>query len=47
MAEFSLPNLGEGISEADVLKVYVSPGDTVAIDQPIVEIETEKATLDV
>ncbi len=47
MAEFSLPDLGEGISEADVLKVYVSPGDTVAVDQPIVEIETEKATLDV
>ena len=47
MAEFRLPDLGEGITEADVLKVYVSPGDTVAIDQPIVEIETEKATLDV
>lgn len=47
MAEFALPDLGEGITEADVLKVYVSPGDVVAIDQPIVEIETEKATLDV
>lgn len=47
MAEFRLPDLGEGITEADVLKVYVSPGDTVAVDQPIVEIETEKATLDV
>ncbi|TAK77127.1 MAG: 2-oxo acid dehydrogenase subunit E2 [Dehalococcoidia bacterium] len=47
MAEFKLPDLGEGITEADVLKVYVSPGDTVAVDQPIVEIETEKATLDV
>ena len=47
MAEFKLPDLGEGITEADVLKVYVSPGDTVAIDQSIVEIETEKATLDV
>ncbi|MBM4410408.1 MAG: 2-oxo acid dehydrogenase subunit E2 [Chloroflexi bacterium] len=47
MAEFRLPDLGEGITEADVLKVYVSPGDTVAVDQPVVEIETEKATLDV
>ena len=47
MAEFKLPDLGEGITEADVLKVYVAPGDTVAVDQPIVEIETEKATLDV
>lgn len=47
MAEFRLPDLGEGITEADVLKVYVAPGDTVAVDQPIMEIETEKATLDV
>ncbi len=47
MAEFRLPDLGEGITEVDVLKVYVSPGDTVVDDQPIVEIETEKATLDV
>ncbi|TAJ20540.1 MAG: 2-oxo acid dehydrogenase subunit E2 [Dehalococcoidia bacterium] len=47
MAEFALPDLGEGITEADVLKVYVSPGDVVTIDQPIIEIETEKATLDV
>ncbi len=47
MAEFKLPDLGEGITEADVLKVYVSPGDTVSVDQPVIEIETEKATLDV
>ena len=47
MAEFVLPELGEGIEDADVLKVLVAVGDTVAVDQPLLEIETEKATLDV
>ncbi len=45
--EFRLPNLGEGIEEADVLKVLVSEGDEIAVDQSVLEIETEKATLDV
>ena len=45
--EFRLPSLGEGIEEADVLKVLVSEGDEIAVDQPVLEIETEKATLDV
>ncbi|PKN81771.1 MAG: hypothetical protein CVU47_05645, partial [Chloroflexi bacterium HGW-Chloroflexi-9] len=47
MAEITLPSLGENITEADVLKVLVAEGDTVAVDQPLLEIETEKATLDV
>ncbi len=47
MAEFTLPELGEDIDEADVLKVLVAEGDTVTLEQPILEIETEKATLDV
>ncbi|MDP2328068.1 MAG: dihydrolipoamide acetyltransferase family protein [Dehalococcoidia bacterium] len=47
MAEITLPSLGENIAEADVLKVLVAEGDTVAVDQPLLEIETEKATLDV
>jgi len=47
VAEITLPSLGENITEADVLKVLVAEGDTVAVDQPILEIETEKATLDV
>ena len=47
MPDFALPNLGENINEADVLKVLVSEGDMVTIDQPVVEIETEKATLEV
>lgn len=47
MPDFKLPNLGEDIEEVDVLKVLVSVGDTVAVDQPLLEIETEKATLEV
>ena len=47
MPDFALPNLGENISEADVLKVLVAEGDVITIDQPLLEIETEKATLDV
>ncbi|MGE3960137.1 MAG: dihydrolipoamide acetyltransferase family protein [Dehalococcoidia bacterium] len=47
MPDFKLPSLGEDIQEADVLKILVSEGDTVTADQPLMEIETEKATLDV
>ncbi len=47
MPDFKLPSLGEDIQEADVLKILVAEGDTVAVDQPLMEIETEKATLDV
>ncbi|MFA7250525.1 MAG: biotin/lipoyl-containing protein, partial [Dehalococcoidia bacterium] len=47
MADFALPNLGENIDEADVLKILVAEGDVIAVDQPLLEIETEKATLDV
>ncbi len=41
-----LPDLGEEIEEADVLQIYVRVGDAVTLDQPLMEIETEKATLD-
>ncbi|MDA0269501.1 MAG: hypothetical protein O2919_00535, partial [Chloroflexi bacterium] len=47
MAEITLPSLGENITEADVLKVLVAEGDRIEIDQPLIEIETEKAALDV
>jgi len=47
MPDFKLPSLGEDIQDADVLRILVSEGDTVTADQPIMEIETEKATLDV
>ena len=45
--EFVLPNLGEGIDEADVTNVYVHEGDRLELDQAVIEIETEKATVDV
>jgi len=47
MPDLTLPELGENIEEADVLKVLVSEGDKVEVDQPLIEIETEKATLEV
>ena len=46
LVEFLLPDLGEEIEEADVLQVHVAVGDEVALEQAILEIETEKATLD-
>jgi pyruvate dehydrogenase E2 component (dihydrolipoamide acetyltransferase) len=45
--EFKLPELGENITSADVIKVLISVGDNVEVDQPILEIETEKATIEV
>lgn len=45
--EFKLPELGENIESADVLNVLVSEGDVVEKDQGIIEIETDKATIEV
>lgn len=45
--EFRLPELGENIAAGDVLKVLVSVGDTVSRDQAVLELETEKATIEV
>jgi pyruvate dehydrogenase E2 component (dihydrolipoamide acetyltransferase) len=47
MTDVKLPELGEDITEADVLKLLVAEGDTVVKDQPLIEIETEKATIEV
>lgn len=47
MADFILPNLGDGVAQGDVLKVLVKVGDVVKVDQPIVELETDKATIEV
>ncbi|MFA1540564.1 dihydrolipoamide acetyltransferase family protein [Actinomadura monticuli] len=44
---FKLPDLGEGLTEAEILEWKVSVGDTVAVDQVIVEVETAKAAVDV
>lgn len=45
--EFQLPELGENIEAADIVEVLVSVGDTIAIDDSILEVETDKATLEV
>jgi len=47
MIEFKLPELGENITAGDVMRVLVKPGDTVANDQPVLELETDKATIEV
>lgn len=44
--EFRLPSLGEGITDADVLRVLVAVGDSVRAEQSVVEIETDKATIE-
>lgn len=41
--EFSLPDIGEGLEEAEVIEWHVKPGDTIARDQPFVDILTDKA----
>jgi pyruvate dehydrogenase E2 component (dihydrolipoamide acetyltransferase) len=45
--DFKLPELGEGIKSADVLNVLVAPGDVIKKEQPVIEIESEKATAEV
>jgi pyruvate dehydrogenase E2 component (dihydrolipoamide acetyltransferase) len=45
--EFTLPELGENIEKGDVVRVLVAVGDVVAKDQPILELETDKATIEV
>src|SRR5437879_13274608 len=44
--EFRLPDVGEGLTEAEIVRWLVAPGDTVAINDPIVEIETSKSVVE-
>jgi pyruvate dehydrogenase E2 component (dihydrolipoamide acetyltransferase) len=44
--EFKLPDVGEGLTEADIVSWHVKPGDTITINQVIVEIETAKAVVE-
>jgi len=43
---FALPDVGEGLTEAEILKWHVRPGDVVVVNQVIVEIETAKASVE-
>jgi pyruvate dehydrogenase E2 component (dihydrolipoamide acetyltransferase) len=45
--DFTLPSLGENIASGDVLRVLVKPGDTLAKEQTVLELETDKATIEV
>lgn len=44
--EFLLPDLGEGLTEAEIVSWLVQPGDIVAVDQPVVEVESAKSTVE-
>ncbi len=44
---FLLPDLGEGLTEVEVVRWLVETGDTIVIDQPVVEVETAKAAVEV
>ena len=45
--EFLLPDVGEGLEAGTIVQWLVSPGDTVTVDQIIVEIETDKALVEI
>src|SRR5688572_12718770 len=47
MTEFKIPELGENVATGDVTKVLVNVGDTIAREQPVLELETDKATIEV
>src|SRR5689334_17825971 len=47
MATFNLPDLGEGLAEAEIVRWHVNVGDAVKVDQPMVAVETAKAVVEV
>jgi pyruvate dehydrogenase E2 component (dihydrolipoamide acetyltransferase) len=47
VTDFTLPELGENVASGDVLRVLVKPGDVITKDQPVLELETDKATIEV
>ena len=47
MTIFKLPDLGEGLAEAEIVEWLVKPGDHVREDQHLVSVETAKAVVDI
>ena len=47
MSDFTVPELGENVAGGDVAKVLVKVGDTVRLEQSVIELETDKATVEV
>ncbi len=45
--EFRLPDIGEGLHEAEILQWFVAEGDVITQDQPIVEVQTDKAAVEI
>ena len=45
--EFRLPDIGEGLTEAEIVRWLIAEGDPVEADQPIVEVETDKAVVEI
>ena len=45
--ELRLPELGENVTAGDVVRILVKPGDGITKDQPVLELETDKATIEV
>jgi len=45
--EFHLPDIGEGLTEATIISWYVAVGESVGLDEPLVEVETDKAAVDI
>src|SRR5947209_10923095 len=44
---FALPDRGEGLTEAEIVKLLVNEGDVLAEDAPLLEVETDKATVEI
>src|SRR5262245_9629962 len=47
MTEFKVPELGENVGTGDVTRVLVNIGETITKEQPVLELETDKATIEV
>ena len=47
LIEFRFPELGEGIESGQVIEVFVTPGDRVTLEQPLLEVETDKAAVEI
>src|SRR5437660_11476221 len=47
MADIRVPALGESVTEATIGKWFKRPGDAVAVDEPLIELETDKVTIEV
>ena len=47
MTEIRVPTLGESVTEATIGRWFKQPGEPVAVDEPLVELETDKVTIEV